>query len=217
MHLFSQILLCPFLISMRSPDPVFNSTFICSIFFFLLFMSPFSSINTPSNLTSCPFLFTTLSLSSSPCFLSLFQTRRVSSALELHSQSKMSRKASKRVSFSPDVNDKPTIFLKHGGGTRGGGNRKKIAGTLAFRLPRTSKFSPARLLRGLSAKVARVLRFVSMRRESSRTVTPSGLPRSRSLAEAVDSQRAEAIEDCIVFLNSSSSLPRSNSFSAYSY
>ncbi|KAF9680020.1 hypothetical protein SADUNF_Sadunf06G0076700 [Salix dunnii] len=141
----------------------------------------------------------------------------VISALELHSQSKMSRKASKRVSFSPDVNDKPTIFLKNGSGTRGGGNRKKIAGTLAFRLPRTSKFSPARLLRGLSAKVARALRFVSMRRESSRAVTPSSLPRSRSLAEAVDSQRAEAIEDCIVFLNSSSSLRRSSSVSSYSY
>jgi predicted esterase len=129
----------------------------------------------------------------------------------------MSRKASKRVSFSPDVNDKPTIFLKHGSGTRVVGNRKKIAGTLTFRLPRTSKFSPARLLRSLSAKVARVLRFVSMRKESSHNVTSSSLPRSRSLAEAVDSQRAEAIEDCIEFLNSSSSLQRSNSVSTYSY
>ncbi|KAL3616213.1 hypothetical protein CASFOL_039603 [Castilleja foliolosa] len=30
-------------------------------------------------------------------------------------------------------------------------------------------------------------------------------------AEAIDSQRAEAIHDCIDFINSSSSLPRSNS------
>ncbi|KAJ6871316.1 josephin-like protein [Populus alba x Populus x berolinensis] len=122
----------------------------------------------------------------------------------------MSRRASKRLSFSPDVNDKPTIFLKHGGGTRVGGNRKKIAGIFSFRLPRTSKFSPARLLRRLGAKVARVLRFVSMGRKSSRKVTSSSLPRSKSLAEAVDSQRAEAIEDCIEFLNSSSSLQRSS-------
>ncbi|KAL9374307.1 hypothetical protein Peur_033927 [Populus x canadensis] len=129
----------------------------------------------------------------------------------------MSRKASKRLSFSPDENDKPTIFLKHGSGTRVGGNRKKIAGIFSFRLPRTSKFSPARLLRRLGAKVARALRFVSMGRKSSRKVTSSSLPRSRSLAEAVDSQRAEAIEDCIEFLNSSSSLQRSNSVSTNSY
>jgi hypothetical protein len=56
-----------------------------------------------------------------------------------------------------------------------------------------------------------------MGRKSSRKVTSSSLPRSRSLAEAVDSQRAEAIEDCIEFLNSSSSLQRSNSVSTNSY
>ncbi|KAG5253322.1 josephin protein [Salix suchowensis] len=125
----------------------------------------------------------------------------------------MSGKASKRASLGPDVNDKPTIFFKHGSGARAAGNRKKIAGIFTFRLPRTSKVSPARLLRRLRAKVARVIRFVSMRRKSSRKVTSLTLPRSRSVVEAVDSQRAEAIEDCIEFLNSSSSLQRSNSIS----
>ncbi|EEF31037.1 conserved hypothetical protein [Ricinus communis] len=80
----------------------------------------------------------------------------------------MSGKSSKRVSFSPDVHEKPTIFLKHGGGTRAGVNRKRVAGIFTFRLPRSSKFSPGRLLSRFSAKVVRVLRFVSTRRKSSR-------------------------------------------------
>ncbi|KAF9665175.1 hypothetical protein SADUNF_Sadunf16G0094700 [Salix dunnii] len=125
----------------------------------------------------------------------------------------MSGMASKRLSLGPDhVNDKPAILFKHGSGTRVAGNRKKIAGIFTFRLPRTSKVSPARLLKRLRAKVARVIRFVSMRRKSSRKVTSSSFPRSRSVVAAVDSQRAEAIEDCIEFLNSSSSLHRDGQF-----
>ncbi|CAI0424284.1 unnamed protein product [Linum tenue] len=69
------------------------------------------------------------------------------------------------------------------------------------------------MLRRLGAKVARVLRFVSLRRKSRKSPPP---PPPRSLADAVDSQRIEAIEDCIEFLNSSSScnsLSRSSSVS----
>lgn len=128
----------------------------------------------------------------------------------------MSSNGSKRVSFSPDVHEKPIFFHKHGGGIRVAAHRKRVAGIFSFRLPRSSKFSPARILRRLSAKVARVLRFVSMRRKSSRKVSSASLARSRSLADAIDSQRAEAIEDCIEFLNSSSSLQRSNSVSTNS-
>ncbi|KAH7553811.1 hypothetical protein ACOSP7_029324 [Xanthoceras sorbifolium] len=131
----------------------------------------------------------------------------------------MSSKASKRVSFSPDVNEKPTIFLKHGGSGRAAGNRKRVVvGVFSFRLPRSLRFSPARLLEHLGAKVARALRCVSMRKRSSRKVSSSTLTRSRSLADSIDSHRhrAEAIEDCIEFLNSSSSMSRSNSVSASS-
>ncbi|EOY07275.1 hypothetical protein QUC31_011437 [Theobroma cacao] len=133
----------------------------------------------------------------------------------------MSRRTSKRVSFSPDVNERPTILLKHGGSTgRTRGNRRRVvAGIFTFRLVRSSRFSPARLLRRLGAKVARALRFVSMRRNSNShkvSSSSSNLARSRSLAESIDSHRAEAIEDCIEFLNSSSSLSRSNSVSTCS-
>ncbi|XP_050213844.1 josephin-like protein [Mercurialis annua] len=125
----------------------------------------------------------------------------------------MSSISSKRVSFSPDVHEKPTVILKHGGGTKVGANRKRVVAIFTLRLPRSSKYSPARLLRRLGAKVARVIRLVSTRRKSSRKVSSASLTRSRSVADAMDSQRAEAVEDCIEFLNSSSSLQRSNSIS----
>ncbi|XP_022748340.1 josephin-like protein [Durio zibethinus] len=128
----------------------------------------------------------------------------------------MSR-TSKRVSFSPDVNERPTIFLKHGGSGRTRGNRRRVVvGIFSFRLIESSRISPARLLRRIGAKFATALRFVSIRQNSSHRVSSSNLPRSRSLAESIDSHRAEAIEDCIEFLNSSSSLSRSNSVSTCS-
>ncbi|XP_021888627.1 josephin-like protein [Carica papaya] len=124
----------------------------------------------------------------------------------------MSRKASKRVSFSPDISDK----LKHGGSHTGRRRKRVIVAIFSFSLPRTSRFSPQTLLRRLGAKMVRALRFVSINR-SSRKVSSSNLARSRSLAESIDSHRAEAIEDCIEFLNSSSSsLSRSNSVSTCS-
>ncbi|XVE62021.1 hypothetical protein DITRI_Ditri06bG0085400 [Diplodiscus trichospermus] len=124
----------------------------------------------------------------------------------------MSRRTSKRVSLSPDVNERPTIFLKHGGNGRSRGNRRRVVvGIFTFSLVESSGFSPARLLRRIGAKFERAFDFVSIRRNSSLKVSSSSLPRSRSLAESIDSYRAEAIEDCIEFLNSSSSLSRSNS------
>ncbi|KAG2690807.1 hypothetical protein I3760_09G206800 [Carya illinoinensis] len=126
----------------------------------------------------------------------------------------MSRNASKRVSFSPDVNDKPSIFPKHGGGTRVAGGRKRVIGIWTFRLPKDSSgFSTVDFLQRLQVKVVRAIRFMSMRRRSSRKVS-SSLVRSRSVSDPIDSHRAEAIEDCIEFLNSSSCLQRSNSVSA---
>ncbi|MBA0800843.1 hypothetical protein Gohar_011255 [Gossypium harknessii] len=125
----------------------------------------------------------------------------------------MSSRTIKRVSFSPDVSERPKLFVKHGGSaTTGGGNRRRVVvGIFTFRLVERSSFSPASFLRHVGAKVAGALRFVSIRGNSSRKVSSSNLPRSRSLAESIDSHRAEAIEDCIEFLNSSSSLSRSNS------
>ncbi|CAN1142346.1 hypothetical protein LINPERPRIM_LOCUS25975 [Linum perenne] len=135
----------------------------------------------------------------------------------------MSRKSSKRVSFfTPDSTEKPTtIFLKHSPTTT---HRKKIAvvGIFTFRIHpvRIWRFTPScRLFRRLGAKLARALRFFSLpRRRRRRGKTTSTSPPARSMTVGEDSQRIEAIEDCIEFLNSSSSwcdsLSRSSSVSA---
>ncbi|KAL4283412.1 hypothetical protein GQ457_16G023520 [Hibiscus cannabinus] len=126
----------------------------------------------------------------------------------------MSRISSKRVSFSPEVGERPTVFLKHGdnGMTARGNKRRVVVGFFTFRFVESSSFSPASFFRHVGAKVAGALRFVSVRgNSSSRKVSATKLSRSRSLAESIESHRAEAIEDCIEFLNSSSSLSRTNS------
>ncbi|KAL2479507.1 hypothetical protein Adt_32473 [Abeliophyllum distichum] len=113
--------------------------------------------------------------------------------------------------FSPDANEKPRIYLKYGGGTKVGGNKKVMIGIWSFRPARSSGVLPVGFFGRIGAKMARALRFVSSRRRCSHKVSLSSLEGSRSYAENLDSQRAEAIEDCIKFLNSSSSLQRSNS------
>ncbi|XP_028773795.1 uncharacterized protein LOC114730856 [Neltuma alba] len=99
-------------------------------------------------------------------------------------------KNSKRVCFSPDVNEKSTVFLKHDG--EGG------------------SLSPVSFLLRLGEKMmAGAMKVVSIRRRSSRKVSSSTMVRSRSLsAGSSDSHRAEAVEDCIEFLHSSSSRER---------
>ncbi|KAI4313361.1 hypothetical protein L6164_026347 [Bauhinia variegata] len=123
----------------------------------------------------------------------------------------MSRK-SKRVCFSPNVNEKPTMFLKNGSGGGGGrllGNRKKIIGTWTSRLPKEAKLSPVRFLLRLGAKVARAIRVVSVRRKASRSkVSSSSFVWTRSSSDHTDSHRVEVVEDCIEFLHSSSSRER---------
>ena len=123
----------------------------------------------------------------------------------------MSRKASKRVSFSPDVNDKPTVVLKHGGGGDGG------AGMWSFGLSRETRYLPVRFLQSLKNRVSEAIRFVSTRKSSRKVSSASTFTRSRSVSDSMESHRAEAIEDCIEFLNHSSSLSRSNSVSGSTY
>ncbi|KAI3974564.1 hypothetical protein MKX01_020336 [Papaver californicum] len=146
---------------------------------------------------------------------------------------------SRRVNFSPDINDKPNISLKSN--YRVTGNRKRAAGISGLRVPRSSLsssmssqsgYSPMNFLCRLSNKVVRALRMVSLRRRrTSRKVSSSfasssssssntghynNLARSKSYVNHhhVDSHHSEAIEDCIQFINSSSSFQRSNSVSA---
>ncbi|CAG7890651.1 hypothetical protein BRARA_A03565 [Brassica rapa] len=135
----------------------------------------------------------------------------------------MSRRACKRVSFcpNPEATDEP-IFSKHH-------DRRKVVmiGFLSCGL----RSSPAarKLMRRIGDSFARTLRFMSFGRNktdktssslllSSSSASSSSsiyMKRSKSLAES-ESHRAEAIEDCIQFLNSSFSLTRSNSVPTWS-
>ncbi|CAH1445940.1 unnamed protein product [Lactuca virosa] len=126
---------------------------------------------------------------------------------------------SRRVSFSPDVDDMPSpppvYFTKHGGDRAS--TTEPMMRIWTFRPPKSSGFSAMRFLGRIKAKFAKALGFVSSSRSSSsRSCT---LERSKSYVEALDSHRAQAIEDCIQFLNSSSSssFQRSKSLSSFSY
>ncbi|KAL8120103.1 hypothetical protein AgCh_017288 [Apium graveolens] len=96
-------------------------------------------------------------------------------------------------------------------------NNRFVIGLWSIRLSSdhsksSNTFFAEKLLRRIGEKMAKVLSFVSMKR-SSRKISSSTLPRSRSYAEPLDTHRAAAIEDCIQFLNSSSCLRKSNSVS----
>lgn len=83
-----------------------------------------------------------------------------------------------------------------------------------FKLPKGSEL-PIRFLKHLADKVARALHLVSMRRRHS--PKDSSLGRSNPFVAPVDSHRTEAIEDCIEFINSSSTFSRSNSVTTNSW
>lgn len=140
----------------------------------------------------------------------------------------MSRNSIKKVVFSPEADEEKPKTGKQGYGgvgTKIGGNKKRVAVILGIRISKkssgfSSSSSPpaaVRFLKRIGTKVAKALRLISSRKKSSRKVSSASLARSRSYAETLhDSQRAEAIEDCIEFLNSSSSLQRSNSVASSS-
>ncbi|KAL2554580.1 uncharacterized protein Fot_08199 [Forsythia ovata] len=118
---------------------------------------------------------------------------------------------SRRVSFSYDVNDMPIIYQKHGDGPKSDGNKTKVNEIWSFGHSKKYGLSLSGFFRRTGAKATRALRCMSSGKRCSRKVSSASLARSHSYAETLDSQRAEAIEDCIEFLNSSSSLQKSNS------
>ncbi|CAH8269730.1 unnamed protein product [Arabidopsis lyrata] len=151
----------------------------------------------------------------------------------------MSRRTSKRVSFSPDpeANDE-LVFPTHTGLSSSSrhGRRRVVVGIFSFSV--SDPPAARRLLRRIGARVSKTFRYISLGRKSNNTkTTPSSsrnlssssslscsssyssssiyLMKSKSLNES-ESHRAEAIEDCIEFLNSCSSLSRSNSISTWS-
>ncbi|XP_048613817.1 josephin-like protein isoform X2 [Brassica napus] len=86
-----------------------------------------------------------------------------------------------------------------------------------LRLPRKTEVTAARMIKQLGCKFAKGLRLVVMRkkRKSSPSKGSSSFSSGRSQPSIMplsnESHRSEAIEDCIEFINSSSSFNRSNS------
>ncbi|GJV63867.1 hypothetical protein Tco_1474695 [Tanacetum coccineum] len=72
--------------------------------------------------------------------------------------------------------------------------------------------APVKYLKHVGNWMVAVLCFVVPRKRGSTKVSSSGTPKHISRSQ-FDSQRVEAMKDCIEFINSSSSLTRSNSVS----
>lgn len=87
-----------------------------------------------------------------------------------------------------------------------------------LRLPRKTEVTAAKLIKHLGCKFAKGLRLVVMRKKRKAPPTKVSSSSGRSQPSSIipisnDSHRSEAIEDCIQFINSSSSFTRSNSTS----
>ncbi|TMW82712.1 hypothetical protein EJD97_005210 [Solanum chilense] len=129
---------------------------------------------------------------------------------------------SRRVNFSPDnfheQNNNPSNFYFK--------KKPLCSSNWNSRLQKSYSSSSyvASFVKNIGIKVASALNFLSNTsrkkrsscKVSSSSSTTTSLTRSSSYAQTsiYDSQRAQAIEDCIEFLNSSSSLPRSSSVSS---
>ncbi|KAL0897341.1 hypothetical protein Bca101_081302 [Brassica carinata] len=87
-----------------------------------------------------------------------------------------------------------------------------------LRLPRKTEATAARLVKLLSCKLVKGLRLVVMRRRKKKRSPPlkassTGRSQPSVISVANDACRSEAIEDCIQFINSSTSFKRSSSVS----
>ncbi|TMW86253.1 hypothetical protein EJD97_021679 [Solanum chilense] len=87
----------------------------------------------------------------------------------------------------------------------------------SFKMPNRSQLSPIRIFKQLGGKMVALIKMISSSKRSCRKVTNSSeratISAKPTAALNIDSHRAEAIDDCIQFINLSSSLPRSNSVS----
>ncbi|XP_056861810.1 josephin-like protein isoform X1 [Raphanus sativus] len=100
-----------------------------------------------------------------------------------------------------------------------GGKIPGCTTSCGLRLPRKTEVTAARMIKQLGCKFAKGLRLVVMRkkRKSPPSKGSSSFSSGRSQPSIMpisnDNHRSEAIEDCIEFINSSSSFNRSNSIS----
>ncbi|KAJ4895410.1 josephin protein-related [Raphanus sativus] len=131
----------------------------------------------------------------------------------------MSATGTKRINTRPVQRD----ALVKQTATKGpyGGKNPGCTTSCGLRLPRKTEATAARLIKHLGCKFAKGLRLVVMRKKrksppskvSSSSSSSSGRSQPSIMPISNDSHRSKAIEDCIEFINSSSSFTRSNSTS----
>ncbi|KAJ0235746.1 hypothetical protein HA466_0263320 [Hirschfeldia incana] len=106
--------------------------------------------------------------------------------------------------------DQTAIKIPHGG---------KIPGcttSCGLRLPRKTEATAAKMIKHIGCKFSKGLRLVVMRKKRKSLPSKgsssffSGRSQPSIMPISNDSHRSEAIDDCIEFINSSSSFTRSN-------
>lgn len=116
--------------------------------------------------------------------------------------SKMLRKGSKRVTFSPDIYEKPMISFKYNSDVGSMTPRSERLIGRSFGSRGNGASSPMRFLCRVGNNVVNAFRRFSRtrRKASARDCTLEVAPRRYSAAG--DHYRSEAIDDCIEFINS---------------
>ncbi|CAN8315286.1 unnamed protein product [Cochlearia groenlandica] len=82
-----------------------------------------------------------------------------------------------------------------------------------LRLPRKTEVTATRLIKHITCNFVKGLRLVVMRKRKNKKRSPPLKASSSVTALVNDTHRSEAIEDCIQFINSSTTFTRSSSAS----
>ncbi|WZZ50247.1 hypothetical protein YC2023_050354 [Brassica napus] len=119
------------------------------------------------------------------------------------------------------ANTKPVTSGKQSTAKRPYGKNPGRTTSCGLTLPRKTEVTAARLIKHLSCKFVKGLRLVVMRKNKKKRPPPlksssTGRSQPSVISVANDTCRSEAIEDCIQFINSSTSFTRSSSASGQS-
>ena len=119
-----------------------------------------------------------------------------------------------------NANTRPVTCVKQSSVKGSYGKSPGCTTSCGLRLPRKTEATAARLVKLLSCKLVKGLRLVVTRKKKKKKkrsppLKPSSTGRSQPSVISVpnDTCRSEAIEDCIQFINSSTSFIRSSSVS----
>ncbi|KAL9305306.1 putative ubiquitinyl hydrolase 1 [Arabidopsis thaliana] len=138
-------------------------------------------------------------------------SRRLMKGICIHKATKIKRSNLNTRPVQRDASAKQTAIKGPYGKSPG------CTTSCGLRLPRKTEVTAAKLIKHLGCKFAKGLRLVVMRKKKrsppSKVSSFSGRSQPPIIPINNDSHRSEAIEDCIQFINSSSSFTRSNSTS----